>query len=155
VLAAICGAHVMNCAMRDQMRHLTKEDLERALTQLEAIIDTDWTAIQKLTLLKVRLRCDHRTLAGAYPSYSTLMRAASAKDDRSVRAALDKLVKDKLITQEWRGDTGRSHDHRTRQVPRGARAHPPIFALVSAGAETRPPARAAQKRANASLLDTQ
>ena len=60
--------------------------------QIEAIVDSDYTSPQKLILLKIRLRSDHRTLRGAFPSYATLRRAASAKDDRTVRDALRGLV---------------------------------------------------------------
>src|SRR5262245_18517118 len=60
--------------------------------QVEAIVDSDYTSPQKLILLKIRLRSDHRTLRGAFPSYATLRRAASVKDDRTVRDALRDLV---------------------------------------------------------------
>jgi hypothetical protein len=60
--------------------------------QIEAIVDSDYTSPQKLILLKIRLRSDHRTLRRAFPSYATLRRAASVKDDRTVREALRWLV---------------------------------------------------------------
>jgi hypothetical protein len=84
--------------------------------QIEAIVDSGYTATQKLVLVKMRLRADHRTLDGAYPSYATLMRAASVKDQRAVAAALDHLVdKVGIVTRKERSGRsplyGLSRDH--------------------------------------------
>lgn len=71
---------------------LSVEDTSFA-QQLEAIIDVaDLSATEKLILLKIRLRCDRYTLAGAYPSYATLARPASVKDARTVKRTADDLV---------------------------------------------------------------
>jgi hypothetical protein len=75
----------------------------RFAQQIESIVDSDYTSPQKLILLKIRLRCDHRTLMGAFPSYPTLMRAASVKDPRTVKEALRGLIaEDSILTREYR-----------------------------------------------------
>ena len=74
----------------------------RLAHQVEAILDTDYPPIKKLILVKIRLRCDHQTIAGAFPSYATLMRAASAKDDRTVRTAVHDLVNEGVLTRKDR-----------------------------------------------------
>ena len=64
-----------------------------ALQQIEAIVDSDRSATEKLVAVKIRLRVDARTLGGAYPSLATLAKAASVKDQRTVQAALDTLCR--------------------------------------------------------------
>ena len=78
--------------------------------QIEAIVNSDYTSPQKLILLKIRLRSDHRTLRGAFPSYATLRRAASVKDDRTVRDA-------RLLVDE--DETGRQRGILTRETREG------------------------------------
>jgi hypothetical protein len=79
--------------------------------QIEAIVDSDYTSPQKLILLKIRLRSNYRTLRGAFPSYATLRRAASVKDDRTVRDALRGLVDE--------DETGRQRGILTRETREG------------------------------------
>ncbi len=67
------------------------EDTDLA-EQIEAIVDSTYTGPQKLVLIKIRLRSDHGTLKGAFPSYATLSRAASVKDPRTVKEAVELLV---------------------------------------------------------------
>ena len=74
--------------------------------QIEAIVDSEYAAIEKLILLKIRLRCDHDTLTNAFPSLATLMRAASVKDDRTVREAIRELVKDGILTRDDKDRAG-------------------------------------------------
>src|SRR5262249_14869290 len=81
--------------------------------QIEAIIDSDYTSPQKLILLKIRLRSDHRTLRGAFPSYATLRRAASVKDNRTVSDALRELVDE--------DETGRQRGILTRETREGSK----------------------------------
>ena len=91
------------------------EDLKFA-QQLEAILDSgDYTAIEKLIMLKIRLRCDHDTLTNAFPSYATLMRAASVKDDRTIREAIQNLIKDGILTREERYKEGKSFSYGNRR----------------------------------------
>lgn len=68
--------------------------------QLEAILDSDLPATDKLVLLKIRLRCDRHTLAGAYPSYAAW--AASVKDPSTVKRTADGLVDDGILTRRMR-----------------------------------------------------
>jgi hypothetical protein len=75
--------------------------------QIEAIVDSEYAAIEKLILLKIRLRCDHDTLTNAFPSLATLMRAASVKDDRTVREAIRELVKDGILTRDDKDRAGK------------------------------------------------
>jgi hypothetical protein len=77
------------------------EDVKFA-QQVEAIIDSDYPAIWKLILLKIRLRCNHDTLDNAFASNATLMRAASVKDDRTIREAVRDAIKDGILTREDR-----------------------------------------------------
>jgi hypothetical protein len=70
--------------------------------QLEAIVDSNYSAIEKLILLKIRFRANHRTLSGAYPSIATLMRSASVKDDRTIRETVKGLEKGGILTREER-----------------------------------------------------
>jgi len=79
--------------------------------QIEAIVDSHYTGPQKLILLKIRLRSDHRTLGNAFPSYGTLKRAASVKDDRTVRDALRELVDE--------DEHGKQHGILTREIREG------------------------------------
>jgi len=79
--------------------------------QIEAIVDSHYTSPQKLILIKIRLRSDYRTLSGAFPSYATLRRAASVKDDRTVRDALRGLVDE--------DDTGKQRGILTRETREG------------------------------------
>jgi hypothetical protein len=72
------------------------------LQQIEAIVDSDLPATEKLCAVKFRLRVDRRTLSGAYPSYATLCTAASVKDPRTVQAAVNELCKDGLLVRTQR-----------------------------------------------------
>src|SRR5262245_13626466 len=68
------------------------EDI-RFAQQIEAIVDSDYSAIEKLILIKIRLRCDHDTLENAYASNATFMRAGSVKDPRTIREAVHHAIK--------------------------------------------------------------
>jgi hypothetical protein len=81
---------------------LPKLEEVRFAQQIEAIVDSDYSAIWKLILLKVRLRCDHDTLDNAFASNATLMRAASVKDERTIREAVRDIIKDRILTREDR-----------------------------------------------------
>src|SRR5262245_16671774 len=60
----------------------------RFAQQIEAIVDSDYSAIVKLILVKTRLRCNHDALDSVYASNATFMRAASVKDPRTIREAI-------------------------------------------------------------------
>jgi hypothetical protein len=77
--------------------------------QIEAIIDSDYSAIQKLALLKLRLRVDQDTFANACLSNATLMQAASVKDERTIREAIRAAIEDGILTREDR--SGRSPEY--------------------------------------------
>jgi hypothetical protein len=82
---------------------MPKIDEIKFAQQIEAIVDSDYAAIEKLILIKTRLRCDHDTFANAFPSLATYMQAASVKDIRTIREALRRLVeKDGILTREDR-----------------------------------------------------
>lgn len=60
--------------------------------QFEAIVDSDaYTAEQKCILVKLRCRVDGKTFAGAIVDKPGLMRAASLKDPRKLRAEMRDL----------------------------------------------------------------
>ena len=80
--------HNRNGALRPEEAKLARELADR----IEAIVDSAYTGSQKLVLIKILLRCDYKTLKGAFPSYTTLMRAASVKDSRAIKAALGVLI---------------------------------------------------------------
>jgi hypothetical protein len=81
------------------------EDVKFA-QQIEAIIDSDYTAIQKLVLMKLRLGVDQDTFAHACLGNATLMQAASVKDERTIREAIRALITDGIAAREVR--SGRS-----------------------------------------------
>ena len=88
------------------------EDVKFA-QQIESIVDSDYAAIEKLILLKIRLRCDHDTLANAFPSYQTLMQAATDRDDRTIREAIRDLIKDGILTREDRQGKSSASEYRS------------------------------------------
>ena len=70
--------------------------------QIKGVVFAEYSATQKLVTLAIRLHADNKTLDGAYPSYATLMRAASVKDGRTVSKEVGALVKEGLLDRQYR-----------------------------------------------------
>lgn len=77
------------------------------LQHIEALVDSEYSATEKLVAIKIRLRVDAKTLGGAFPSFATLAKAASVKDPRTVQAAIDNLCESDgmLIRRERPGQS--------------------------------------------------
>jgi len=79
--------------------------------QFEAIVDyPDFTAEQKCILVKLRCRVNSKTLADAICGNEGLMRAASLKDPRALRAELRGLQGKSRELPEKRDERGRPTD---------------------------------------------
>ena len=143
-LAGFVGAHMcLDC----------KVSIGVLVRQLLAIeYRTISRQIAKLLMMVIRLHANHRTLAGAFPSHASLMRATSTKDPRVVRRELNGLVEPgALIRNERPGQTSVfavSKEHLGRWVEER-------MATVRAVQEWTPPLRLTHRRSDVVPLGRQ